>query len=541
MNDNSTISTTMMLQTILLLRLLGAVQPTNGAIPTKVQHVIHVVVDGLRPDAMSGNPNFDYLAENGACTTNARLDPLSSQTLPNHYSMFTGSSTSDHGYTADQDDGGYLPSGPNVDIFDLVHDAGGSTAFFGSKEKFAIFDRSWNIDEYHYMKRSFQLVPLFLERMAVRQFNFTFLHIRAPDRAGHGDVGAASDSYRDAVVEADAYVGQVMDLAASLDGDTAIILTADHGFASYGNHGDPRFVENFRIPFCVFGPGVKPGADLYGINASNGYVDPGDKRARDSDATIRNVYAGVLASDWLGLMPEFGPLSRQYMRVSDKQNKDEAVVAKEEIGHGPKEIDTEESDMGSAPSGVPDELLPPAVSTGEPSSSEAEEIIDLIIESANDTIEPAADAQPFEDTASPARSTPLSTKQVVLYTMGAVFIIIGVGAVGYLVGSGRAGMPKQLKKETKDKKSKPLDRADTASMSSGQDRFPSSDQRTTPRPNESHHDLSRDIESSVEVHPLGPRCDVVVKTSLVSTQSSDAIEVVKYNIHQLTIRESSWG
>jgi hypothetical protein len=59
-------------------------QPQTGSISQKVEHVIHIVVDGLRPSHMPGKPNFDWLRANGVCTTNARHDPVTSQTLPNH-------------------------------------------------------------------------------------------------------------------------------------------------------------------------------------------------------------------------------------------------------------------------------------------------------------------------------------------------------------------------------------------------------------------------------------------------------------------------
>ena len=56
----------------------------SGSISQKVDHVIMMIIDGLRPDYMSGKPNFDWLMANGVCTMNARHDPVTSQTLPNH-------------------------------------------------------------------------------------------------------------------------------------------------------------------------------------------------------------------------------------------------------------------------------------------------------------------------------------------------------------------------------------------------------------------------------------------------------------------------
>ena len=63
----------------------GSISPSqSGSISQKVDHVIMMIIDGLRPDYMSGKPNFDWLMANGVCTMNARHDPVTSQTLPNH-------------------------------------------------------------------------------------------------------------------------------------------------------------------------------------------------------------------------------------------------------------------------------------------------------------------------------------------------------------------------------------------------------------------------------------------------------------------------
>ena len=297
--------------------------PTSD-IPDHVAHVIHIVVDGLRPDYMNG-PNFDRLKSEGACTLNARHDFASSQTQPNHLGMFTGLTIADHGYYEDADTGGTLVDANTgqgfQNIFDLVTNAGGTTAFYGSKEKFAIFDRSWSIDTFVLQKRGFVLVPLFLEDMNNRMYNYAFLHVRNPDRAGHKDSGGASSPFYSAeVAEADSYLGQVFDLIQNnpeLRDNTAIVLTADHGFADVGNHADKGMLENYRIPFCSWGPGVIAGADLIELNRpENGGIiaDPGTSRGQEGDRIIRNSYSGILAASWLGLRPSSGPFSEQYLK-----------------------------------------------------------------------------------------------------------------------------------------------------------------------------------------------------------------------------------
>ena len=295
-----------------------------STIPDHIAHVIHIVVDGLRPDYMNG-PNFDRLKSEGACTLNARHDWASSQTLPNHISMFTGLDIADHGYKEDLDNGGQLinpATGQGFEnIFGLVKEAGGTTSFFGSKEKFDLFNRSWPIDTFVYQKRGMFLVPHFLEDMNNKIYNYAFLHIRNPDRAGHKDSGGATAPvYSVEVAEADAYLGQVFDLIENnpeLSDNTAIVLTADHGFADVGNHADRAMLENFRIPFCTLGPGLIPGTDLVKFNCrENGgvVIDPGTSRGQEGDRIIRNSYSGVLSADWLGLRPSTWPFSDRFVR-----------------------------------------------------------------------------------------------------------------------------------------------------------------------------------------------------------------------------------
>ena len=95
------------------------------------------------------------------------------------------------------------------------------------------------------------------------------------------------------------------------------LYTVDsHGFSDYGNHGDEELLENFRIPFCAYGPGVAPGSDLAEIN-SDIVDDPGISRGGEYDPIIRNSYSAVLAADFLGIETSDGPFANQYLSVGD--------------------------------------------------------------------------------------------------------------------------------------------------------------------------------------------------------------------------------
>ena len=266
-----------------------------------------------------------------ACKTkqspNAKLFPSSA-----YFIVFTGQLVAEHGYKQDADNGGTLP--PMDNIFSMVAESGGQSALYTSKEKFDLLRRSWPIDRYLYRKRAHMLVPQALEEMKTNDYKFVYLHIRSPDRAGHSMMGAKNAVYEKAVAEADGYLGEVRMLIErdpKLRGNTAIVLTADHGFADSGNHGDEAFHQNFQIPFCGWGPGVKSGGDFYDINVPRGVISNPQRERGDTMKTIRNAYAGVLSADWLGLTPKpcqsalecfrgsgGGAMADQYLAVSEE-------------------------------------------------------------------------------------------------------------------------------------------------------------------------------------------------------------------------------
>jgi phosphopentomutase len=108
----------------------------------------------------------------------------------------------------------------------------------------------------------------------------------------------------------DALVGSVMRTVRGRDDlrrSTVVVLTADHGgVPGTRSHGDRTRYDNYRVPFVVWGAGVRA-AGLYGLNPTAlrpGRTQPGFRGAQP----IRNGDVANLALDILGLGPVPGSL-----------------------------------------------------------------------------------------------------------------------------------------------------------------------------------------------------------------------------------------
>ena len=281
-----------------------------------VDTVVAISIDGLNPKAITKlgkqrAPVLNKLIRQGATTLNARTAMELTDTLPNHTSMVTGrrieAATGGHGVTWNDDRS--LPAtvqdaaGHEVSsVFNVVHDAGGSTALFASKTKFSLWDRSWPdaIETDVIVENNPTLVRGFISDLTNHTRSFRLLHLSAPDATGH-DRGFMSPAYLDAVAATDRLVGKVMKTIAvtpGLAGHTAVILTADHG-GQGASHRTPDKLANYKVPFMVWGPGVAAGANLYSINPD--YTNPRLARTTYADAPIRNGDVANLALDLLEL------------------------------------------------------------------------------------------------------------------------------------------------------------------------------------------------------------------------------------------------
>jgi hypothetical protein len=340
--------------------LLAAVLLVGIPLSDAAEYVIHISVDGLNPTWMQQviddgyAPTLHRLQAEGAWTANARTDYTHTVTLPNHTSMLTGrpvlqcaglAEGTFHGWTSNDVPqlGATLHNTGNpaakyiASTFDVVHDAGLSTGLFVTKDKFIVYDQSYNettgaanphgrdkIDVYFFQDDgpplySDSLNRRFLAELAANHFNYSFVHYRDTDSAGHA-FGWGGPEYRHAVSIVDGYLAAVLKLVESdpvLKGKTTLIINTDH--AGVGtDHSDCEQSVNYTIPVFAWGAGVAPG-DLYALNRDT-RTDPADARHDYADANqpIRNGDTGNLALKLLGLDPIPGSVinARQDLRVA---------------------------------------------------------------------------------------------------------------------------------------------------------------------------------------------------------------------------------
>jgi hypothetical protein len=293
-------------------------------------YVVAITIDGFNPSSLrrigaKRAAGFDRMIRYGASTLNARTAHEQTETMPDHSSVFTGRAilrAPAHRVTFNNDDartdihtvaGEYVAS-----MFDVVHDRGRRTFFFAGKDKFAFWNRSWSstrgapdttgkddgrdkITRYRYGTTA-QITSDLLSSLRTSPAALTYLHVPLPDKAGHAD-GFMSEPYLDAVAESGRIVGRVLDTIKASDrlrGRTTVVLTADHGGGARTRlHNDPTLLRNYRVPFLVWGAGVKAGANLYALNPRR--ADPGTGRpGYATRQPIRNLDLASLATTLLG-------------------------------------------------------------------------------------------------------------------------------------------------------------------------------------------------------------------------------------------------
>lgn len=232
-----------------------------------VEHVVIIIVDGLRPDValLANAPTIRSMARAGAYTFWARTTDVAI-TLPSCTSMLTGVKPGKHGviWNKDQpaDKQGY-PAVPTV--LEMATNAGYTTALVAGKYKLTALGKPGTITTTWYLSgkkdNDEQVTEQAVHMIETYKPGLICVHLPDVDGAGHTK-GWGSHEQLAQVEITDTQLAKVFAAInrAGMRESTVVLLTADHGGAGL-THGadDPR---SRHIPWIVSGPGVRPSLDL---------------------------------------------------------------------------------------------------------------------------------------------------------------------------------------------------------------------------------------------------------------------------------------
>ena len=263
---------------------------------TMPSHVVLVVIDGLRADALSSapTPEIDRLVARGASTMTAQA-VMPSVTLPCHVSIFYGTLPAQHGVTSNT---WQTPLTPETGLFQLAHQAGLDTASFYTWEQLRDLAPPGTLDMAYLRSlgepednRVYEIADTAARYLAHSQRALAFVYLEATDQAGHR-FGWMSERYLDAVTKCDRAIGIIvaaLDQAGTLS-ETVILVTSDHG--GHDTHHGTAMPEDLTVPWIIAGPGIRAGHSIR--------EDP-DITA--TAPTLLHLMGIQIPADWTGTVP----------------------------------------------------------------------------------------------------------------------------------------------------------------------------------------------------------------------------------------------
>ena len=222
--------------------------------------ILLILVDGMRPDALSGIPQAQTILQTAASTMTAQT-VMPSVTLPCHMSLFHSVDPARHGTTTNT----YAPQvRPVKGLCEVLAAKGKRSAFFYDWEELRDLTRPGSLDHacfysgdrLGYDRTGDLLTAAAIEYLQSDAPDFAFLYFGAPDMAGHSH-GWMSEQYRNALRHSFENIERVL---AILPEDYTVILTADHG--GHGRMHGTDLPEDMTIPMAVIGKDFEQGRDL---------------------------------------------------------------------------------------------------------------------------------------------------------------------------------------------------------------------------------------------------------------------------------------
>lgn len=221
--------------------------------------VLLILVDGMRPDALSNTPEVDSMLAVSTSTLQAQT-VMPSVTLPCHMSLFHSVTPERHGTTTNT----YAPQvRPVKGLCEVLAEAGKKSAFFYNWEPLRDLARPGSLTFSHFCSGSLtdhaasnqwvteQAIPC----LRSYEIDFAFVYLGNVDEVGHR-YGWMGEEYMRAVQDSWKNISQ---LAASLP-EYTIIVTADHG--GHGRSHGTDMPEDMTIPMFLSGGPFTPKTSL---------------------------------------------------------------------------------------------------------------------------------------------------------------------------------------------------------------------------------------------------------------------------------------
>ena len=234
----------------------NAAESVDDPPTTPYEHVILIVVDGVRPDILIGadTPNIDNLVASGSFTWNAwTVTP--SVTIAAIPSIFTGATPEVHGVT---DWHGEIHAETIVEVFE---EAGLPCAIVGEDPILGGYSATYCTGYYSDPDPAEHFMSMTIDLLRENDFYFIAIYNPVPDEMGHS-YGSGSSQYREAIEDADYHIGRLVENLKELGvyENTLIVITPDHGMTGT-SHGY-GYETDMRIFSVWHGPRVKQGYEM---------------------------------------------------------------------------------------------------------------------------------------------------------------------------------------------------------------------------------------------------------------------------------------
>ncbi len=255
--------------------------------------VLLLFVDGMRYDRMLevNTPNIDRLRANGTTFSNYySIQPSYSRV--NYAGFSTGSTTNiTNVYANAYDKELEIPT-----FFDIINTTDLTTGLVTGGGGWKLFlERSTDVfvkvkTEYHGLNQDSFIRDAALTSIQDNFTNIQMVTFIDVDGNGH-EFGAASLEYAQAIINADTYIGEILDLYDSLGQleNTTVIVFSDHGMLDEGGHGGLAEQET-HASLIISGKGIK----------SAGVINENLSRMNDVIPTILAMLGLPLAASMNG-------------------------------------------------------------------------------------------------------------------------------------------------------------------------------------------------------------------------------------------------